>query len=214
MQFATASMMAVPPQDQPEPSCAIDQSHDNTDRDSVREEQLDLAVAAKEGCIDSFEQLVARLEAQLFAFIFQKTGNHHLTQDLLQSTFVTAYRKLHRYNPKYAFTTWIYTIASRLTINHFRRRQPVEAENADWTVHATPRSNLMANEKARGIWNQARELLPENQFAALWHFYGEERNLAETAGVMNKSVGSVKVLLHRARRKLAEALPARTGFDD
>ena len=214
MQFATASMMAVPPQDQPEPSCAIDQSHDNTDRDSVREEQLALAVAAKEGCIDSFEQLVARLEAQLFAFIFQKTGNHHLTQDLLQSTFVTAYRKLHRYNPKYAFTTWIYTIASRLTINHFRRRQPVEAENADWTVHATPRSNLMANEKARGIWNQARELLPENQFAALWHFYGEERNLAETAGVMNKSVGSVKVLLHRARRKLAEALPARTGFDD
>ena len=89
MQFATASMMAVPPQDQPEPSCPIDQSHDNTDRDSVREEQLALAVAAKEGCIDSFEQLVARLEARLFAFIFQKTGNHHLTQDLLQSTFVT-----------------------------------------------------------------------------------------------------------------------------
>ena len=214
MQFATASMMAVPPQDQPEPSSAIDQSHDNTDRDSVREEQLALAVAAKEGCIDSFEQLVARLEARLFAFIFQKTGNHHLTQDLLQSTFVTAYRKLHRYNPKYAFTTWIYTIASRLTINHFRRRQPVEAEHADRTVDATPRSNLMATEKARGIWNRARELLPENQFAALWHFYGEERNLAETAGVMNKSVGSVKVLLHRARRKLAEALPARTGFDD
>ena len=214
MQFATASMMAVPPQDQPEPSCAIDQSHDNTDRDSVREEQLALAVAAKEGCIDSFEQLVARLEARLFAFIFQKTGNHHLTQDLLQSTFVTAYRKLHRYNPKYAFTTWIYTIASRLTINHFRRRQPVEAENAECTDHATPRSNLMATEKARGIWNQARELLPENQFAALWHFYGEERNLAETAGVMNKSVGSVKVLLHRARRKLGEALPARIGFDD
>ena len=149
----------------------------------------------------------------MFAFIFQKTGNHHLTQDLLQSTFVTAYRKLHRYNPKYAFTTWIYTIASRLTINHFRRRQPVEAEHADSTVDATPRSNLMATEKARGIWNQARELLPENQFAALWHFYGEERNLAETAGVMNKSVGSVKVLLHRARRKLAVALPAGTGFD-
>jgi len=213
MQFATASMMAVPPQDQPEPSCAIAPIHNNTERDTAREEELALAVAAKGGCIDSFEQLVARLEGRLFAFLFQKTGNHHLAQDLLQSTFVTAYRKLHRYNPKFAFTTWIYTIASRLTINHFRRRQPVEAEYADRTVDATPRSNLMATEKARGIWSQARELLTENQFAALWHFYGEERNLADTAGVMNKSVGSVKVLLHRARRKLAETLPAGTGFD-
>jgi RNA polymerase sigma-70 factor (ECF subfamily) len=213
MQLATASMMAVPLQDQPEPSCATAPIHNNTERDTAREEELALAVAAKGGCIDSFEQLVARLEGRLLAFLFQKTGNHHLAQDLLQSTFVTAYRKLHRYNPKYAFTTWIYTIASRLTINHFRRRQPVEVEHADRTVDATPRSNLMATEKARGIWNQARKLLPENQFAALWHFYGEERNLAETAGVMNKSVGSVKVLLHRARRKLAVALPAGTGFD-
>ncbi|MDP6794566.1 MAG: sigma-70 family RNA polymerase sigma factor [Verrucomicrobiota bacterium] len=204
--------MAAPPQGQADSSCVIAPTRDNTERDSEREEELALAIAAKGGCIDSFEQLVTRLEGRLFAFLFRKTGNHHLAQDLLQSTFVTAYRKLHRYNPKYAFTTWIYTIASRLAINHFRRRQPVEAENADWAVDENPRSNLMASEKARGIWGQARKSLPESQFNALWHFYGEERNLAETADVMNKSVGSVKVLLHRARRKLAEELPTGTGF--
>ena len=214
MLYATASVMAVPAKSRPTPERKAASTTDNTERDQSRAEELALSIAAKGGCMDSFEQLVTRFEDRLFAFLYKKVGNHHLAQDLLQSTFVTAYRKLHRYNPQYAFTTWIYTIASRLTINHFRRRQPVEVENADWTVHATPRSNLMAIEKARGIWNQARELLPEKQFAALWHFYGEERNLAETAGVMNKSVGSVKVLLHRARRKLAEALPARTGFDD
>ena len=205
-------MMAAPPQGQPESSREIAPAQDNTERDSVRAEELALAVAAKGGCIDSFEQLVARLEGRLFAFLYQKTGNHHLAQDLLQSAFVTAYRKLHRYNPQYAFTTWIYTIASRLAINHFRRKQPVEAEHADRAIDTNPRSKLIAREKAKGIWSQARELLSENQFTALWHFYGEERNLAETAGVMNKSVGSVKVLLHRARRKLAEKLPTGTGF--
>jgi len=204
--------MAVPAESRPTPGSKPAPASDNTERDQSRAVELALAVAAKGGCIDSFEQLVARLEGRLFAFLYQKTGNHHLAQDLLQSTFITAYRKLHRYNPQYAFTTWIYTIASRLAINHFRRKQPIAAEHADRATDTNPRSKLIASEKARGIWRQAREFLPESQFTALWHFYGEERNLAETAGVMNKSVGSVKVLLHRARRKLAEKLPTGTGF--
>ena len=162
--------------------------------------------------MESFEQLIARLEGRLFAFLYQKTSDHHIAQDLLQSTFVTAYRKLHRYNPQYAFTTWIYTIASRLAINHFRRKRLFESEYADGVTDTTPRSELIASEKAEGVWSRARTLLPVSQFTALWHFYGEERNLAETSDVMNKSVGSVKVLLHRARRKLAEVLPAGTDF--
>ena len=189
--------------------CQADSSREfgPTERDTARAEELALAIAAKKGCMESFEQLVARLEGRLYAFLYQKTSNHHLAQDLLQSTFVTAYRKLHRYNPQYAFTTWIYTIASRLAINHFRRKRLLESEHADGVTHTTPSSELIASEKAESVWSRARALLTGNQFAALWHFYGEDRNLAETADVMNKSVGSVKVLLHRARRKLAELLP-------
>jgi RNA polymerase sigma-70 factor (ECF subfamily) len=187
---------------------------DTTGRDTVRAEELALAVAAKGGCMESFEQLVTRLEGRLFAFLYQKTGDHHLTQDLLQSTFVTAYRKLHQYNPRYAFTTWIYTIASRLAINHFRRKRLFESEHADGVTDTTPRSELIASEKAEGVWSRAKSLIPESQFTALWHFYSEDRNLAETADVMNKSVGSVKVLLHRARRKLAEELPTSDTRND
>ena len=199
--------MAVPVESRPTPERKPAPAPDNTERDSARAEELALAVAAKGGCMDSFEQLVARLEGRLFAFLYQKTSDHHIAQDLLQSTFVTAYRKLHRYNPQYAFTTWIYTIASRLAINHFRRKRLFESEYADGVTDTTPRSELIASEKAEGVWSRARTLLPVSQFTALWHFYGEGRNLAETADVMNKSVGSVKVLLHRARRKLAEVLP-------
>ena len=189
--------------------CQADSSREfgPTERDTARAEELALAIAAKKGCMESFEQLVARLEGRLYAFLYRKTSNHHLTQDLLQSTFVTAYRKLHRYNPQYAFTTWIYTIASRLAINHFRRKLHLESEHTDGVTDTTPSSELIASEKAESVWSRARALLTGNQFAALWHFYGEDRNLAETADVMNKSVGSVKVLLHRARRKLAELLP-------
>lgn len=195
--------MAAPTQGQADSS----REFGPTERDTARAEELALAIAAKKGCMESFEQLVARLEGRLYAFLYQKTSNHHLTQDLLQSTFVSAYRKLHRYNPQYAFTTWIYTIASRLAINHFRRKRLLESEHADVVTDTTPSSELIASENAESVWSRARALLTGNQFAALWHFYGEDRNLAETADVMNKSVGSVKVLLHRARRKLAELLP-------
>ena len=92
--------------------------------------------------MESFEQLIARLEGRLFAFLYQKTSDHHIAQDLLQSTFVTAYRKLHRYNPQYAFTTWVYTIASRLAINHFRRKRLFESEYADGVTDTTPRSPI------------------------------------------------------------------------
>ena len=199
--------MAAPTQGQPDSSCEFTPAPDTTERDRDRAEELALAVAAKEGCMDSFEQLVARLEGRLFAFLYQKTSDHHIAQDLLQSTFVTAYRKLHRYNPQYAFTTWIYTIASRLAINHFRRKRVLESEHVDRATDTNPRSELIASEKTECVWEQARALLSESQFTALWHFYAEDRNLAETADLMNKSIGSVKVLLHRARRKLAEVLP-------
>ena len=112
--YATASVMAVPAESRPTPERKAASTTDNTERDQSRAEELALAIAAKGGCMDSFEQLVTRFEDRLFAFLYKKVGNHHLAQDLLQSTFVTAYRKLHRYNPQYAFTTWIYTIACLL----------------------------------------------------------------------------------------------------
>ena len=69
---------------------------------------------------------------------------------------MTAYRKLHRYNPQYAFTTWIYTIASRLAINHFRRKRVLESEHADGATETTPRSELIASEKAEGVWKPGK----------------------------------------------------------
>ena len=182
----------------------------NTSRAEAIAEERELALAAQGGCMESFEQLVSRFEGQLFHFLLKKTGDHHLSQDLLQTTFVIAYRKLHRFNPKYAFSTWIYTIANRQAINHFRRQRPFDSEDADRVVEETPDTEMLAAERAHQLWAKARRLLTEAQYDALWFFYGEDRNLEQTARVMDRSAGSVKVLLHRARNKLADELPKET----
>ena len=194
--FATASVIAVPSEGKIVTAGA----------EPAKVEERELAFAAKQGCLDAFEQLVTCFEGRLFAFLYQKTNDHHLAQDLLQSTFVIAYRKLHLYNPRFSFASWLYTIASRQAINHFRNKRIFERDQVGQTLDSDPSSELIAREQAKSLWNRAREVLSERQYDAIWHFYGEERNLAETADVMNRSVGSVKVLLHRARRKLAEEL--------
>jgi len=165
-----------------------------------------LAIAAKGGCLKSFDQLVSLFEIRLYRFLLKKTSDHHLSQDLLQATFVIAYRKLHLFNPKYAISTWLYTIANRQAINHFRRQRPTTYEVADCVIEKSPSVELLANEKRDELWLQARRILSQYQFNALWFFYGEDRNLEEVASVMNRSVGSVKVLLHRARKKLENEL--------
>tara|TARA_B100000579_G_C22801864_1_gene840365 strand:- start:254 stop:892 length:639 start_codon:yes stop_codon:yes gene_type:complete len=175
--------------------------------DDINDEK-GLAIAAKGGCLESFEQLVSLFELKLYRFLLKKTSDHHLSQDLLQATFVIAYRKLHLFNPKYAISTWLYTIANRQAINHFRRQRPIASEEVDVVVEESPVEELLANEKTDAIWSHAKEILSQNQFDALWFFYGEDRNLEGTASVMNRSVGSVKVLLHRARKKLENELPA------
>ena len=60
MLYGTASVMAVPADSQPSPERKTVSTTDNTERDQSRAEELALAIAAKGGCMDSFEQLVSR----------------------------------------------------------------------------------------------------------------------------------------------------------
>ena len=60
------------------------------------------------------------------------------------------------------------------------------------------------------VWALAAEVLSANQHAALWLRYAEDMSVKDIAGVMKKSTGNVKVLLHRARRKLLERHPVST----
>ena len=170
-----------------------------------RAENLRLAKAAQGGCIESFESLVEQFEKPLYRFLLAKTGNHHQAEDLLQDTFLITYRKLYRFNPAYPFSSWIFTIANRLAISHFRKRKPVQEER-DFPTDKTPRCEAMASEASETLWEKARHLLSTNHYTALWLFYTEGKTIEQVADAMNRKPNSVKVWLHRARKRLASHL--------
>ena len=171
-------------------------------REEVRAEDRRLAINAQGGCLQSFERLGGRFEKPLYKFLNEKTKNHHLTEDLLQDTFIIAYRKLERYNPEYAFATWVFTIANRLAISNYRKQKP-QVEEFDFATDETPLCTLMESESHKAIWVQAKRLLPNNHFIALRLFYAEGMKVDQIAEVMDQGVSSVKVWLHRARKRLA-----------
>lgn len=166
-----------------------------------------LAADAANGCIRSMESLFLRHEQRLHRFLFSRMHDHALAEDLLQETFIIVCRKIHRYNARYAFTTWLFTIANRLAASAWRKHRPTEQIMPEIEDSSPgPASVAEANDKRDNLWSSARELLNDSQYAVLWLHYGEDLSVRDIARTLGKTIPGVKVLLHRARKKLAAGL--------
>ena len=175
---------------------------------SPTEEQL--VRAAQQGCTDSFRCLVERFGGQLVRFLHRRTGCAQDAEDIAQETFIRVYRNLGTYRHIGQFSTWIYTIASRLAVSHHRRQHPVGPipdSAAIPDAASDPTAPLETAERNRNIRRLARTL-PANQWQALELRYLEQKTVEDIAQVMGKTQMNVKVLLHRARRNLAAKLQA------
>lgn len=163
----------------------------------------ELAWHAGRGCQASFAELVHRYAPKLQAFLRRRTHDRHEAEDLVQDTFIKAYRSLGRYDESWRFSTWLFTIASRAAVSHHRRRRPQCARPA----LQAPACDEAAEkrEQRESLWAAAAQL-PEGQYRSLWLKYGEDMSIKEIARVIGKSQVCVKVLLYRARIALAQRL--------
>ena len=133
-------------------------------------------------------------------------GNAHDAEDLTQETFLKVYQNIHRFNCAQAFSTWLFTIAKRTAFNHFRaakRGQEIAPEEE--IDFADPSVLLQEKDEKMSLWKLAKILKPE-QYQALWLRYAEGFSIAETARILNTNQIRVRVLLHRARKTMAQRL--------
>lgn len=167
----------------------------------------ELARQCQKGCRESFEQLVRRFEQRILRFLGAMVNNRQDAEDLAQDTFVKAYKNIHRFNPEYKFTTWLFTIAKRTAMNHYRAARPTISLDMDQEAdEQSPAAALEEKERAKGLWDEAKRRLKPKQYQALRLRYGEELSIAETAAAMQTNEIRVRVLLHRARNQLAKHL--------
>ena len=163
----------------------------------------ELARQTQAGSSVAFEELVSRYEGRVFAFIRMACRNEDDARELTQDAFVKAFQAIGQYHPRYPFRSWLFTIARRKCIDHFRRRPAATEEIDDHRVDPDdPAEQLARREDSQNLWTRARHLLPGNQFQALWLRYGEEMNVGEIATVLGLTRTHVKVLMFRARQTL------------
>lgn len=176
----------------------------------------ELAVRAASGTGQSmacFGELVSRYHTRLYNFLLRRTRCASDAEELTQEAFARAWERIATYDPSWKFSTWLYTIASRLAVSKHRKmkRERVGDGGVDLGASAgaassDARDTLETQDDRRlggRLWLLAKETLSEEQQTALWLRYAEELSIGEIARVMGKTQVGIRVSLFRARQMLA-----------
>jgi RNA polymerase sigma-70 factor (ECF subfamily) len=165
----------------------------------------ELAIKAAHGSLPSFEELVSRYSFRLFFFLRHRTESDQDIEDLVQETFLKAFKGMKSFNPECKFSTWLYTIAVRQSISRYRTNKKRKASPKALPRIPDPEEIVIQKEESKNLWRLASNL-PKKEFEALWLHYSEDMPVKEIAKITKKKPITVRVLLHRARLNLARKI--------
>ncbi len=173
----------------------------------------------------NFTDVFDEYERLIYNYLFRMTQNETEAEDLAQETFIRVQRKLSTFRGEASLSTWIYRIATNISLDHFRRKDTQQAKaalpleeakpNIVLWVDETPSSpeQLAAQSEMSTCVDGYIERLPPDYRAALILHDMQGLKNREIAEVLDCSLNTVKIRLHRARKKLKESLDAGCDFD-
>ncbi len=165
-----------------------------------------------------FDALYRKYLAQVYSYAYYELGDHHDAEDATERTFLLALGALPRFEERArpadgagasTFRVWLFQIARNVVANvrRARRRRPeTPLESAMGLVGASDvESGAARRLEAAEAWDAVRRL-PDDRRRALVLRFVEEMSTAEIAGVLGRSEGAVRVLIHRGLRAVARDL--------
>ena len=182
-----------------------------------------LLEATRTGDQDAFAELVSRYRNQITSYIYRMTNDYDGAVDLAQETFVRVYRAADRYQRTYAFSTYIYRIATNLAISELRKRKRrklvsltgffqsgdgAEARELNPPDERPLQDSELVETERRNAVQRAICTLPEKYRAPLILRDVDGRSYDEIAGILQTSEGTVKSRISRARGFLREKMSA------
>ncbi|UCD49577.1 MAG: sigma-70 family RNA polymerase sigma factor [Phycisphaerales bacterium] len=160
-----------------------------------------------QGDTESFRLLVERYEKSVVRMIRNTTGVTQSCDDLAQDVFLTAFAKLHSFDPaRSRFSTWLLTIARNKSINHLKRKRPTTRGEFPARVDDRTPLAMLAQQEAFARLDQALASLPARQRRAFALAEFEGLPYEQIARIEGTRVGTIKSRVSRARTKLTEAL--------
>ena len=186
-----------------------------------RVEDSNLIQEALGGNDKAYKRLMQKYHDAIFNFIFKMVRDRQQVEDLTQEAFIKAFASLKNFNDEFAFSTWLYKIATNNSIDFIRKRKlqmysidkPIESKDSDYAFELPDESyeadkDLISGQKTK-LLNEAIAKLPEKYKMVIRLRHVEERSYEEIAASLNLPIGTVKAHIFRAREMLYRHLKNR-----
>ena len=183
-----------------------------------RTEDYRLIQEALSGDDRAFKKLMRKYHDAIYSFIFRMIRDREQVEDLTQEAFIKAFNSLRNFNEEYAFSTWLYKIATNNCIDYIRKRKlptysinkPIESKNSNYAFELPDDSLqadkvLISNQRTK-LLNAAIAKLPEKYKKVIRLRHTEERSYEEIATILKLPLGTVKAHIFRARALLYKFL--------
>jgi len=176
---------------------------------------LDLVQRAQQEDAVAYDELVRRYQERIYATVYHMTSNHDDANDLVQETFIKAYRALKTFKGDSSFYTWVYRIAVNKTINFLKQRKNrvnMSLNNVDFNAENDPDLVALVSDKTpRRDLNLAE--LQDKLNAAMLKLSEHHRMVVtlhdiqglsheEIAAIMDCNIGTVRSRLFYARQQM------------
>jgi len=176
-----------------------------------------LAARASKGDRGAFTTLIGRYEHRVYRFAYVRLGSEHDACEVAQETLMRAWKAAPSYRANAAYASWILSIAHNEIVNVVRRRRKDRRNRDNRNAEPCGASNVWKDDGAEAlpdVWRAAREVLEDSVFEIVWLRYAEDMEPRQIATVTGRTPVGVRVLLHRARAKIAEALGAQVTVSE
>jgi RNA polymerase sigma-70 factor (ECF subfamily) len=183
--------------------------------ESGEPDDLTLVHRAQREDIDAYDKLVRRYQERVYATIYHMTSNHEDAHDLVQETFIRAFRALKSFKGDSSFYTWVYRIAVNKTINFLKQRKNrvhVSLNDVDFNAEndpdlvalvseKTPRRDLNLLELQEKLNGAMQKLSEHHRMVVTLHDI-QGLSHEEIGKIMDCNIGTVRSRLFYARQQL------------
>jgi len=187
-----------------------------------RRSDIKLIKRCKRGEEAAFEQLLNRYRGAIFNLCYRMTRHPEDARDLAQEIFIKVFSLLDRYDDHFAFSSWLFRIATNHCIDHLRRNRlrflsleggfgpdgdTMEIQLPDSGPH--PDTVLQRKEAISRLDEVIAELPPHYRVITLLR-HDQQLSYEEIATILDLPLGTVKARIHRARNLIKQMLKARS----
>jgi RNA polymerase sigma-70 factor (ECF subfamily) len=176
-------------------------------RTPLEKSDFELVEDFKNGKVEGFNELVKRYQQKVYWLVRRTLGNHEDADDVTQEVFVRVYQSLTRFRGDANFYTWLYRIATNLSLNALRKKKVkifvgLERASLHMVDTETDPVEQIGQKEYAAILEKAIERLPPKQKLVFTMRYYEELPYEKMARILKRSVGGLKANYFHALKKI------------